>query len=228
MFDEKKEEYSTKQGKNLPVWQTDKYIQAKKKALELIDKNQYGLSEADFWILMNETKTGKMQYSGLIISHTGCLKINDKLEDNKKFNPECVTVDKDGYDNTLIYTYINKEQGLYEVGEVSKSNCKNSYPYAMALKRCFDRVVLKNSKLSYESIYSDSEGTDIAKENEEEEIKEELIDTTKVEALKKAIRSYKISDAVVSIVLAGFNYAKIEDIKVKDYILICNALSEKK
>lgn len=228
MFNEQKEEYSNKQGKNIPVWQSDKYIQARKKAIEIIDNKKYGLTEADFWILMNETKTGKMQYSGLIISHTGCLKINDHLEDDKKFNPESVNVDKDGYDNTLIYTYINKEQGLYEVGEVSKSNCKNAYPYAMAVKRLFDRVVLKNSKLAYESIYSDSEGADVAKENEEQEEQEELIDENKVEAIKKAIKNYKISDAIVSIVLAGFNYAKIEDIKIKDYMAVCNAFRDKK
>lgn len=228
MFNEQKEEYSNKQGKNIPVWQSDKYIQARKKAIEIIDNKKYGLTEADFWILMNETKTGKMQYSGLIISHTGCLKINDHLEDDKKFNPESVNVDKDGYDNTLIYTYINKEQGLYEVGEVSKSNCKNAYPYAMAVKRLFDRVVLKNSKLAYESIYSDSEGADVAKENEEQEEQDELIDENKVEAIKKAIKNYKISDAIVSIVLAGFNYAKIEDIKIKDYMSVCNAFRDKK
>lgn len=228
MFNEQKEEYSSKQGKNIPVWQSDKYVQARKKAIEIINKNEFGLSEADFWILMNETKSGKMQYSGLIISHTGCLKINDKLEDKFKFNPDNVTVDKEGYNDALVYTYINKEQGLYEVGEVSKSNCKNSYPYAMALKRCFDRVVLKNSKLAYESIYSDSEGADISKEVQEENEKEEIIDETKVNAIKKAIKSYRISDAVVSIVLAGFNYAKIEDIKIKDYKMICDAFATKK
>ena len=228
MFNEKNEEYSVKQGKNIPVWQSDKYIQAKKKAIDIIDNKNFGLTEADFWILMNETKSGKMQYSGLIISHNGCLKINDQLDYNKKFDPECVTVDKDGYDGTLIYTYKNKEQGLYEVGEVNKTNCKNTYPYAMALKRCFDRVVLKNSKLAFESIYSDSEGADVAKENTEEEEKEELIDKTKIEALKKAIKNYKIADAIVSLVLAGFNYAKIEDIRIKDYTMVCNALAEKK
>lgn len=37
-----------------------------------------------------------------------------------------------------------------------------------------------------------------------------------------------IADAVVSIVLANFNYAKIEDIRIKDYMLVCNALSTKK
>lgn len=228
MFNEQKEEYSSKQGKNIPVLKSDKYIQARKKAIEIIEKQEYGLTEADFWILMNETKTGKMQYTGLIISHNGCLKINDKLEDNKKFDPESVIIDKEGYENTLVYTYINKKQGLYEVGEVSKTNCKNSYPYAMALKRCFDRVVLKNSKLAYESIYSDSEGADISKENQEENEKEEIIDKVKINALNKAIKSYKIADAIVSIVLASFNYSKIEDIKMKDYKPICDALASKK
>lgn len=228
MFNEQIEEYSAKQSKKIPVWQSEKYKSAREKAIELINKKEYKLTEADFWILMNETKTGKMQYTGLIISHTGCLKINDKLEEDKKFKPSCLLIDKEGYADTLVYTYINDNQGLYEVGEVSKANCKNAYPYAMALKRCFDRVVLKNSRLAYESIYSDSEGADIAKENEDEVIGTEKIDENKVEALKKAIKNYKISDSIVSIVLASFNYAKIEDIKIKDYMLVCNALSSKK
>lgn len=228
MFNEQKEEYSSKQGKNIPVWQSEKYKEARKKAVELIDKKDYGLTEADFWILMNETKTGKMQYTGLIISHTGCLKINDKLEENKKFNPESVNIDKEGYNETLVYSYINKEQGLYEVGEVSKANCKNSYPYAMALKRCFDRVVLKNSRLAYESIYSDSEGADINKEETEKEIAEQKIDKIKVEALKKSIEKHKIGEDVVALILAGYNYAKIEDIEIKNYMNIVNDFKTKK
>ncbi len=222
MFNEKEEEYSTKKGENIPVWQSQKYIQARKRAIELIEKKEYGLTEADFWILMNETKTGKMQYTGLIISHTGCLKINDKLEENKKFNPYSVIVDKEGYEGTLVYSYINKEQELYEVGEVSKSNCKNSYPYAMALKRCFDRVVLKNSKLAYESIYSDSEGADMAKEATEETVAEEKISEKKVNALKQAIKNNKISNSVVKLILANYDYAEIEDIEIKNYMNIVN------
>ena len=228
MFNEQKEEYSTKSGQTLPVWQSPKYIQAKKRAVELIEKKEYGLTEADFWILMNETKTGKMQYTGLIISHNGCLKINDKLEENKKFNPESVTVDKEGYGDTLVFTYINKEQGLYEVGEVSKSNCRNSYPYAMALKRCFDRVVLKNSKLAYESIYSDSEGADIEKESEEEIIGNEKISEKKVSALKQSIKNNKISNSVVKLILANYDYAEIEDIELKNYMNIVNDFISKK
>lgn len=228
MFNEQTEEYSSKKNENIPVWQSPKYVQAKKRAIELIEKKEYGLTEADFWILMNETKTGKMQYSGLIISHTGCLKINEKLEENKKFNPESVTIDKEGYNDTLVYTYINKEQGLYEVGEVSKANCKNSYPYAMALKRCFDRVVLKNSKLAYESIYSDSEGADITKETTEEIIANEKISEKKVNALKQAIKNNKISSSVVKLILANYEYAEIEDIEIKNYMNIVNDFKAKK
>ncbi len=159
-FGEKKSEYSPKHGKELPVWQSPKYVESKAKAEEIIKSGKYGVQESDFWILMNATKTEKMAYTGLIISHNGCLKINDCLE--SKFDPSCVTLDKEGYRGSLVYSYCNKEQGIYEVGEVSASNCKNEYPYAMAYKRLFDRVVLKLSKLAYAGIYSDSEADEFA------------------------------------------------------------------
>ena len=153
-FNEKTTEYSSKQKTQIPVIQSDKYYQSKKKAIEIIEKYD-DIEDSDFWILMNETKTGKMVYSGLIISHNGCLKINDHL--GSKFMPSCVTLDKDGYRGSLVYSYCNDDQGIYEVGEVSSDNCRNSYPYAMAFKRLFDRVVLKLSKLTYSGVYSDSE-----------------------------------------------------------------------
>lgn len=154
-FGEKQFEYSTNRGEEIPVWQSPKYLESKAKAEEIINSGKYGVNASDFWILMNESKTGKMVYTGLIISHNGCLKINDNLE--SKFNPACVAEDKDGYNGSLVYSYCNPEQGIYEVGEVSAKNCKNGYPYAMAYKRLFDRVVLKLSKLAYAGIYSDSE-----------------------------------------------------------------------
>lgn len=159
-FGEKTEEYDAKTKKKLPVWKTPRYEESKRKAIENIESGKYGIEESDFWILMNATKTGKMAYTGLIISHNGCLKINDKLE--SKFDPACVSVDKEGYNNSLVYQYCNPEQGLYEVGEVSNDNLKNNYPYAMAYKRLFDRVVLKLSKLAYSGIYSDSESDEFS------------------------------------------------------------------
>ena len=159
-FNEKAMEYSAKHKKELPVYQTPKYLESKSKAMEIINSGKYGLTEADFWILMNTTKTEKMAYTGLIISHNGCLKINDCLE--SKFDPTCVTADKNGYKDSLVYSYCNREQGIYEIGEVSEDNCSNSYPYAMAFKRLFDRVVLKLSKLAYAGIYGEDEADEFA------------------------------------------------------------------
>lgn len=167
-FSEKTHEYSVKQKKEIPVWVSPKYTQSRLKAIEIIDKYD-NITAGDFWILMNETKSGKMAYTGLIISHNACLKINDHLED--KFKPSCMTLDKDGYNGSVVYTYINDEQGIYEVGEVSKDNCKNAYPYAMALKRCFDRVVLKLCKLAYDGVYSDSEADEFRGGSEESKAK---------------------------------------------------------
>lgn len=170
-FGEKKEENIN--GKKIPVeFHTPKYNEAKNKATELLNSEKYKgvLEPSDFWILVNTyaNKT-KAMYSGLIISHDGCLKINDVLEEKLKFKPECMSLDKEGYNNSLVYSYICPEQGIYEVGEVSKDNCKNDYPYAMALKRCFDRVVFKNSRIAYSGIYSDSESDEFLKRTDESE-----------------------------------------------------------
>ena len=171
-FGEKKTEYNAKLSKEVEVWQSPKYLEAKKKAIETLESPQYKdvLSEGDFWILMNATKSGKMAYTGLIISHNGCLKINDALPADKRFKPSCVTLTETGYKGSLVYTYVNDDQGIYEVGEVSDKNCTNAYPYAMALKRCMDRVILKSSKLAYSGIYSDSEAEEF--KNDPDETKE--------------------------------------------------------
>lgn len=191
-FGEKDKEFSAKAGKEVPVWKTPKYEQSRAKALEVIDTYQ-NIKEGDFWILMNETKKGdKMLYSGLIISHNACLKINDQLKEEDKFVPSCVSLDKSGYADSLVYSYCNDEQGIYEVGEVSRGNCKNAYPYAMAYKRLFDRVVLKNSKIAYDGIYSDSEAEEFrqpepVKEDaapDAETILRQKVDKAKQEAIK--------------------------------------------
>lgn len=169
-FNEKKEEefYDSEQKRvvKLPVWQSPKYLESKKKAIEIIEAKIYGVSEGDFWILKNKTKSNKIAYTGLIISHNGCLKINDALDEKKRFKPSCLKRTQNEFANSLVYEYCNDEQGIYEVGEVNVKNCKNEYPFAMALKRCFDRVVLKNSKLAYAGIYSDSEADEFAEQLE--------------------------------------------------------------
>ncbi len=175
MFNEKEWEYDVKTGQELPVVQTAKYKQSKSVAVKFI--KEHGIvGEEDFWILMNKNAAGtKMNYSGLIISHNGCLKINDAADEKRKFSPECVTVDKDGYKDSLVFTYSNPAQGIYEVGEVSAKNCKNEYPYAMGLKRLFDRVALKLCKLAYSGIYSDSEADEFKEPQNHEENTDENV-----------------------------------------------------
>ena len=182
-FGEKEYEYDIKTGEELPVWQSPKYLESKKKAIEMIDSDKYGLTPGDFWILMNKTKTNKMAYTGLIISHNGCLKVNDSLSNPVK--PNCFALDKEGYNKSLVFTYIDED--VYEVGEFSESNGKNPYPYAMAFKRCFDRVVLKKSKLAYAGIYSEAEA---------DEFKQDITDTTEQEHLKLISEFNKLADEV--------------------------------
>lgn len=155
MFGEKKtEKYKDR---FIDVWQMDKYKESKKVAQQII-KDYDSITEGDFWILKNYVKSAdKMGYSGLIISHNGCLKLNDTLPEERRFKPSCVTVDKEGYNKSLVFIYCCDEQGIYEVGEFSPTNSSQAYPYAMAFKRMFDRVVLKLTKLAYGGIYSEVE-----------------------------------------------------------------------
>ena len=159
---EKVKNKQTNEWESLEVWKTPKYLSSKKKAIELIKEGKYGLTEGDFWILMNRGGS-KMCYTGLIISHNGCLKINDGLDDKMKFDPESVSFLKDDGANKVMQ-YINASQRIYEFGEISPTNLKNEYPYAMVLKRLMDRVILKASKVGFFGIYSDSE-SDEFKEN---------------------------------------------------------------
>jgi len=185
-FNEKQKEFID--GKNLEVWQSQKYIQSKNKAIELIEEKKYNLSESDFWILMNRAKSGnKMVYTGLIISHNGCLKINDSLDEKDKFKPSSVKMEKD--ENILkVMSYINDEQGIYEFGEISNKNCSNNYPYAMLLKRLQDRVILKNSKIAFDGIYSECESEEFKDGNNEK--KENVIEKVQ-EKEQKALEQEK-------------------------------------
>lgn len=207
-FGEKTTEYSVKQSKEIPVWQSPKYLEAKKKAMEIISDGKYSITEADFWILMNETKSGKMAYTSLILSHNGCLKINSHLEN--PFDPECVFVDKDGYNNSLVYSYCNKSQGIYEVGEVAKDNCKNAYPYAMAFKRLFDRVVLKLSKLAFSGIMSEAESDDF----KQPDISEDKPSDIHIKALLDTAKQKGVTEEQLC---TRYKIKNIKDISMKDY-----------
>jgi len=192
MFGEKAKENI--RGVECPVWQTPKYELSRQKAIEIIDSGKYDIAEGDFWILMNSYANGtKVAYTGLILSHNGCLKINDKLEDG--FKAEHLT--REWLNGTLIYEY--NDGVLYEVGEVNEKNCKNEYPYAMAFKRCFDRVVLKKSKLAFSGIYSEVEADEFREritDNGNEDKAKEFDRLYTDEEKQRILNGFKISSAL--------------------------------
>lgn len=140
---------------------TAKYQTSRAKAVEMIESGKFGLEDTDFWILQNRSKSGAVVFSGLIISHSGCLKINDHLP--KESRVKCSgfqrsIVESKTFGEMIVYDYMDDE--ICEVGEVSAANCRNAYPLSMAYKRCFDRVVLKKSRLGYSGVYSEAEADD--------------------------------------------------------------------
>lgn len=202
-FGAQKMEYNSKARANTKTWESPKFLEGKKKAIELIDKTEYGLTEADFWIL--KTYSAKtVTYAGLIISHNGCLKINDKLAAEAKFVPSCVSWVRNGAGD-LVLQYLNDKQGLLEFGEASIKNCTNAYPFAMVLKRLQDRVILKNSKIAFSGIMSEVESEEFKRperEEREERAKADNLITdeqiAELEALgcdlKRVAAAYKVTD----------------------------------
>lgn len=140
---------------------TAKYQTSRAKAVEMIESGKFGLEDTDFWILQNRSKSGAVVFSGLIISHSGCLKINDHLPKESRVRCSCFQrsiVESKTFGEMIVYDYMDDE--ICEVGEVSAANCRNAYPLSMAYKRCFDRVVLKKSRLGYSGVYSEAEADD--------------------------------------------------------------------
>ena len=163
-------EYEKSSGKKIPVIQTSKYLLAKENVISLLESPEYKgvLNQSDFWILMNFNKDKtECYYSGLIISHDALLKVNDTLDEKSKFNEKfcsqpipCSFKDIE----ILRMEYRDPRDGMFEVGEISVANCKNDYPFAMLLKRTFDRVVKRKAKLS--NVYSDSEAEEFKEPTE--------------------------------------------------------------
>ena len=199
-FGAQKMEYNSKARANTKTWESPKFLADKKKAIELIAKTENGLTEADFWILKTYSEK-TVTYSGLIISHNGCLKINDKLAAEAKFVPSCVSWVRNGAGD-LVLQYLNDKQGLLEFGEASIKNCTNAYPFAMVLKRLQDRVILKNSKIAFSGIMSEVESEEFKRtEREEQEKADNLITDEQIaelEALgcdfKRVAAAYKVTD----------------------------------
>lgn len=163
------------------------------------------------------------------IYHDGCIKINDALAEEKRFKPECLVIDKDGYNNSLVFIYACENQGIFEVGEVNHKLLKNNEPYKTALNICFDRVVLHNSGLIHQGYISewDAENLKALKKDPDEGLQDKqsdiiLVPDEGVDYLSKFInicRKYGLNKSKCETAY-GLNDRSTNE----DYFNACNAL----
>ena len=141
---------------NLPTEWGPKYEAARIAADAAIKK--YGLSEDDFWVKKELSPfKDKIVYSNLILSHSGCIKVNNLQPKERQFKPGCVREGKGTQDGGVALIYSSDEQKLFKTGEASPRNSNVSFLYAVAEKRLFDRVVTALSGLYEEGVYGEDE-----------------------------------------------------------------------
>lgn len=211
-------------GKKVPVTMTPKYKQTKENVISLLESDQYKgvLNDSDFWILKNYDKAQEnCYYTGLIISHDALVKVNETLPENERFSErfcsDPIVCSWKGSE-VLRMDYRDNRDGMYEVGEISASNCKNEYPFAMLLKRTFDRVVKRKAKLSM--VYSDSE----ADEFRETQVKKDPLAT---EEQVKRIVDYRevIMDELVQ---RGINGTEdVMRLSIKEASYLCKLIEDR-
>lgn len=159
-------------GKEMKVFLSPKYESSKEAAIKLLESDAgKTLTTNDFWIQKNQSKNGEwLIYSALIITHDALMKINATLSEDKRFDQRFCSDPvpfEYGGKKGLYMTYRDERDGMFEIGEITTDSCKNDYPFAMLLKRTFDRVVKRKANLF--GIYSDAE--DFSPVEEDEDIK---------------------------------------------------------
>jgi hypothetical protein len=218
-------EYDRYKGKKIPVTILSKYTQTKEKVIALLEDDKYSkiLNESDFWILKNYDNNGdNCFYSGLIITHDALIKINDSLDDNLKFNQmfcsDPVPTTWNGTEGFRI-EYRDKRDGMIEYGEVSIKNCKNEYPFAMLLKRVFDRVVKRKANLYM--VYSDSEADEfrVAPETKEEvKATDEQVD--RIIAYKEVILDELMARNIT-------RPSEVQNLSIKEASVLCEMIDKR-
>ena len=121
---------------------------------EIVKK--YDLTKQDAWLLQRGGK------SIWILTHDACEKIAN-IENIKVDNIKVLNSEKDFV--RFIITVCKDDIHVSDVGEATKENCQSNYYGCMALKRGFDRGVLKLINAYEFGIYSESESDDF-KNNE--------------------------------------------------------------
>ena len=143
------------------VW-APSYEEARAAAIELLEHFPMLDQKRDFWISSENSKSeNKVEFKRIIVSLSGCQKINDALPRAYQFEPASVEISPLSVDYGVAFLYRDSNQGVFTTGEANPMNCDVSYMYATAEKRVFCRAVLqlvfKMLGISGESVYSEVE-----------------------------------------------------------------------
>jgi len=124
-----------------------------------------------------------------VIFHWACERIAAKA--GIVFEPPQI-IDRDTLNKTVTLMVSGKvgDRAEWSFGEVTKANCQNAYPWAMAEKRAKDRVTLKFAGLSGE-VYSEEEADDFKLSASKKTSKAEHKRNGDFEAIKAEIEATK-------------------------------------
>jgi hypothetical protein len=92
----------------------------------------------------------------------------------------------------------------------------------MAVKRCMDRVILKNCKLAYDGVYSDSEAEEF-KEPEQDIVTEttperEIISEQQAMTLESLLKARYDDETINKTLKDGYKVDNVRELDTKQYV----------
>jgi len=115
------------------------------KQLKELNK-KYGIGVDDLWDC----------HGTWVMLHSACERVA-KAAGVQMVRPKVLHVSADGLSISILVEGNLGGHSEWSIGEASKANCMNQYPWAMAEKRAKDRVILKLLGYSEEGVHSDVE-----------------------------------------------------------------------
>ena len=183
--------------------------------------------------IQNELKSPKGQYNSFgKYKYRSCEDILEAVKPIcKKYSTTLVLTDE--MQNIGERYYIKSNAILFDI-ENGESVINSAFAREEETKKGMDGSQITGTASSYARKYAlnglfnidDTKNAD-TDEYAMKQIENNIIDKTKVEALRTSIQKNNIPENMVELVIMQYGYKKIEDIKMKDYISIVNDFKTK-
>ena len=183
--------------------------------------------------IQNELKSPKGQYNSFgKYKYRSCEDILEAVKPIcKKYSTTLVLTDE--MQNIGERYYIKSNAILFDI-ENGESVINSAFAREEETKKGMDGSQITGTASSYARKYAlnglfnidDTKDAD-TDEYTMKQIENNIIDKTKVEALRTSIQKNNIPENMVELVIMQYGYKKIEDIKMKDYISIVNDFKTK-